>query len=79
MRSGVSGVNAYFQPRKCLGSIALSVLAVGPASPFVRERGQVRVSSELIEVLDNDPSPSSSALEQGERDRRSAAEAHQLD
>ena len=55
-------------PRKCLGNIAqVWVFRGRAASPFVREREQVRVGSELIEVLDNDPSPSSSLLEQGER------------
>jgi hypothetical protein len=64
MRSAVSDVNAYFQVRKCVGSIAQVSLfgGLGAASPFARERGQVRVSSGLIDVMDNDPSPSSSPL-----------------
>jgi len=38
-----------------------------------RERGRVRVNFELIEVLDNDPSPSSSTLQQGERRQKTEA------
>ena len=52
----------------------LSLLALGVASPFERERGRVRVSCwNSIDVLDNNPSPSSSPLEQGERRQKTDA------
>jgi hypothetical protein len=35
--------------------------------------GRVRVSSELIEILDDDPSPSSSPLQQGQKRQKTEA------
>jgi len=67
MGGRLSSVNAYFQPRKLHGSVGqLSVRWAWQGE------GRVRVNFELIEVLDNDPSPSST-LQQGERRQKTEA------